>query len=81
MMWDYGMGWHWWGWLGMALFWLVPVLFVLVAVKYLGSKPAPPSGSQKESGKTALDYLNESYAKGEISREEFLQKREDLARK
>lgn len=72
------MAWHWWGWAGMALFWLVLILLVLVAVKYLGSKPAPPSVSQKETGKTAFDYLNEAYAKGEISRDEFLQKREDL---
>ncbi|HNB05696.1 MAG TPA: SHOCT domain-containing protein [Thauera aminoaromatica] len=76
MMWEYGVGWHWLGWLGMALFWLIPVLLVLVAVKYLGSKPTPPPGSQ--TGKTALDYLNEAYAKGEISRDEFLQKRADL---
>lgn len=27
-----------------------------------------------------LDHLEETYAKGEISREEFLQKREDLKR-
>jgi putative membrane protein len=28
--------------------------------------------------KKAMDYLNERYAKGEISRDEYLQKREDI---
>ena len=81
MMWDYGMGWHWWGWVGMALFWLVLILLVLAAIKYLTCRPSPPGGPPKDIGKTALDYLDEAYAKGEISREEFLQKREDLKRK
>ncbi len=84
MMWGYdGMGWHWWGWFGMALFWLVPVLLIAAVVKYLAAKPGPGGGQQgqQETGKTALDYLEEAYAKGEISREEFLQKREDLKRK
>lgn len=80
-MWGYdGMGWHWWSWLWMALFWLVPVLLIAAAIKYLVAKPGPGGGRQ-ETGKTALDYLEEAYAKGEISREEFLQKREDLKRK
>jgi putative membrane protein len=81
MMGDYGMGWHWWGWLGTALFWLALILVVLVAFKYLSSKSAPPSESQRGTAKTAVDYLEESYAKGEIPRDEFLQKREDLRRK
>ena len=32
---GYGMGWHWLGWLGMAFFWLIPILLVLAVVKYL----------------------------------------------
>lgn len=77
---GYGMGWHWWGWVGMALFWLVVILLVLVAIKYLSSRIPPPETFQKGIAKTALDYLEEAYAKGEISREEFLQKRGDLKR-
>lgn len=80
MMWDYGMGWHGWGWVGMALFWLALILVALVAFKYLSTKSAP-SDSPKGAAKTAMDYLEESYARGEISRDEFLQKREDLRHK
>lgn len=76
-MWGYGME-HGWGWFGMGLFWLIPILLVLVAVKYLASRSAPPGDSSGRIEKTAADYLDESYAKGEIAREEFLQKREDL---
>lgn len=80
MMQDYGMGWHWMGGIGMILFWLVVVLLVVALFKYVTSKPTTSTNSLGLATKTALDYLNEAYAKGEISRDEFLQKRADLKR-
>ena len=76
---GYGMGWHGWGWLGMAFFWLIPILLVLVAVKYLmaGRRSNAPDGERKPD---ALAVMEERYARGEIDREEYLQKREDLKR-
>lgn len=74
MMWEYGMG---WGWLGMGLFWLVPILLILVAVKYLSGRHPDLVGGK--SGK-ALEVLEERYARGEIGREEYLQKWDDLKR-
>lgn len=74
MMYGYDHGaWMFGGWLGMLLIWLVPFVLLLAAIKYLvtGSKP----GSQN---KTPLEILEETYARGEISRDEFLQKRDDL---
>lgn len=46
---GYGMGWHWLGWLGMAFFWLIPILLVLAAVKYLmaGRRSNAPDGESK----------------------------------
>ena len=46
---GYGMGWHWLGWLGMAFFWLVLVLLVLAAVKYLmgNRRSNAPDGERK----------------------------------
>lgn len=78
MMWDWGWGWHWFGAFGMAVSWLLIVLMVLGLFKYLGA--GGRGGTAPPHGKTARDYLDEAYAKGEISREEFLQKREDLRR-
>lgn len=72
MMWECGMG---WGWLGMGLFWMVPVLFILVAVKYLAGRS---SGGVGEKSGNALAVLEERYARGDIGREEYLQKRDDL---
>lgn len=37
--------------------------------------------SAERTGKTALELLDEAYARGEIAREEYLRKREDLRRR
>lgn len=79
MMWDGAWGWHWLGGIGMIVFWLLIILLVLGALKYLRSDTPDRNGYRR--GKTAMEYLEEAYAKGEISREEFLQKRADLANK
>lgn len=77
-MWEYDMGWG-WGWFGMILFWLVPILLVLFAAKYLyGGKAQRGLGLREEGNDRALAILEEKYARGEIGREEFLQKRDDL---
>lgn len=74
MMYGYDHGaWMFGGWLGMLLVWLAPIVLLLAAIKYLvaGSKPGG-------HGKTPLEILEEAYARREISRDEFLQKRDDL---
>ena len=60
------------GGLGMILLWIVPVvLLVLLFRRLSGDKDKP-------RGKTALDILGERYARGEIGREEYLQRRTDI---
>lgn len=78
MMMGYGMGWG-LGWIGMILSWLVPILLVLAAIKYLfgGTRFSP--GAHEERQK-ALEILEERYSRGEIDRDEFLKKRDDLKR-
>ena len=75
-----GGGWMIFGWLWMALIWLIPILLLFALIKYLfGSKN---TGSAKETPRqTALDILDEAHARGELTREEYLQKRDDLQRK
>ncbi len=70
-----GGGWMIFGWLWMALIWLIPILLLFSLIKYLlGNKN---TGSAKETPRrTALDILDEAHA-----REEYLQKRDDLQKK
>ena len=84
---DYGMGWGMgWGWhsLGAMVFWLVPLLVVIVlvavAIKYLFAGGARSNTVSRDDGSRALEVLQERYARGEINREEYLQKRDDLKR-
>jgi len=78
---DYGTGWGLGalGWLALLLSWVVPVFVTVAAVKYLffpGTRSAdkPPQAAPA----AALRILEERYARGEIEREEFQQKRADL---
>lgn len=67
--------WMFGGWIVMLLFWLMPFAALFVAIRFLLDKYKAPVG------KTALDLLEEAYADGKISREEFLQKRDDIRSK
>lgn len=59
------------GWM-MILWWIVIISAIVVLVKF-----ASP-GSKQTIEKSALDILKERYAKGEISKEEFREKKKDL---
>lgn len=81
MMMDYGMGWNWgwgFGWIAMLLFWLVPILLVLAAIKYLFFGRSGSQAGARSDEDRALAVLEERYARGDINRDEFLQKRNDL---
>ncbi len=73
---DYG-----WGGMGLGmgfgalLFWGVLIVGIVMLVKC-----ARGSGAcgKREQEKSALDILKERYARGEIEREEFEQKKRDL---
>lgn len=78
-------GWQGWDWvpgggwimaLGMLLVWLVPVGLIAALVVYLVNQ-----GKATSTPERAIDILERAYAKGEIGRDEFLQKRADLVGK
>jgi putative membrane protein len=59
----------------MLLFWVLVIVGIVVLVKWLAGQ----SSSRREShGKTALEILQERYARGEIDRDEYEQKKRDL---
>ena len=72
MMWDYW-GWGWGMGLMMVLFW-VPIIILLV---WLFRRPFE-GGSYRPGGRDPLDIAKERYARGEITREQFEQIKNDL---
>lgn len=70
------------GGLGMILFLVVLLLLLAVLLKYLFTQPRGSGDRQDDPEmQTPLDVLKTAYARGEMSREEYLQKRDDLLEK
>jgi len=70
-----GMGWG-WGAVGvvhMIVFWTFVVLVVLILVRWLATGHLPPPGH------SAREILEERYARGELTREQFEQMKTDLS--
>ena len=77
-MWDFAG--HGWGWIGvgmvhMLLFWALIILAIVTLVRYLSGTS---SESTRETNKVPLDILKERYARGEIEKPDFEEKRREL---
>jgi len=76
---DYGMGpgmmWGGWGfgWIFMIIFWGLIVLGLIFLIRWLVGTTKSPKVEE-----SALDILKKRYARGEIGKEEFEQKKKDL---
>jgi putative membrane protein len=66
------------GGLWMILIWAIPLLALFALVKYLFFKPRDSGRDVPPDRRTPLDILKEAYARGEIERDEYLRKRDDL---
>lgn len=72
-----GYGWDggWLGWVGMVIWWVLLVMLVLAAIRWLSERAGQSGGAR---GKSALEILQERYAKGEIEKKEYEEKRKAL---
>lgn len=75
------------GWVGMAfmiIFWIAVVIGIIYLIRHLVARPAggvwhePPGPSAGQQQSDALRTLEDRYARGDIGREEFIQRRDDL---
>jgi putative membrane protein len=73
---NYGMfGFGGQGWIFMILWWVLILVAIVALVRWFLSS----SSSRRDAGgRSAMDILKERYARREIDREEYEQKRHDL---
>lgn len=74
-----GFGWMGGGGIGMGLFWILVIVVVVLLVRSIWGGRDSAAGGDATPRRSALDILRERYARGEIDREEFEQKRRDLS--
>ena len=68
------------GWIFMLLFWGLVIWSIIALIKNASGRQGyfnQPENQSKE--KTPMDILKERYAKGEINKEEFENKKKDIA--
>ena len=70
---------HWggFGWLWMALWWVLIIAGIVALVRWLSGRSAE---DEKPATNTALDLLKERYARGELDRDTYEKMRRDLER-
>ncbi len=75
MGWGYGMGWF--GMIIMAAFWVAVVVGIVFLIRWLVLSTRA-SGHKAHAEDSALEILKKRYARGEINKEEFEEKKRDL---
>jgi putative membrane protein len=73
---GYGMGWL--GMILMAAFWIAVIIGIIFLIRWLVISTSAGGGAAK-SEESGLEILKRRYARGEINKEEFEDKKKDLA--
>jgi putative membrane protein len=72
---GYGMGWF--GSILMIAFWIAVIVGIVLLIRWLIISTRTTSHGMS-SGESALEILKKRYARGEINKEEFEEKKRDL---
>jgi putative membrane protein len=75
MGWGYGMGWI--GMIFMAAFWIAVIVGIVFLIRWLVVSTGS-AGKRGKAEESALEILKKRYARGEIKKEEFEEKKKDL---
>ncbi|MBN1850514.1 MAG: SHOCT domain-containing protein [Deltaproteobacteria bacterium] len=76
MMGDWGLGWF--GGIFMIIFWVLIIIGLVFLIKWLIHGTRGESDSQHKRPSNAMEILKERYARGEIDKQEFEEKKKDL---
>ena len=76
MMGGWGMGWF--GGIFMVVFWGAIIVGIIFVIKWLLQNTGHGRDSSSSGSSRALDILKESYARGQISKQEFEEKKKDI---
>jgi putative membrane protein len=79
MGWDWGWGHMIFGPLTMLVFWGGLIVLIVVAARWLGAGSSPSGQAPGPSQKTALGILEERFARGEIDKDEFEERKRLLS--
>ncbi len=75
--WGWGMGWF--GGIFMIAFWILIIIGLVVLIKWLVQNTRGGPSSPRTESSRALEILKERYARGEIDKQEFEEKKRDLS--
>ena len=74
MMGEYGHGWG----MGMGWWWIIGLIIIIAVIWMVVKGMNRNANTGQNSVKSALDILKDRYARGEIDREEFEERKKDL---
>ena len=66
------------GGFGMGLWWIIGIIVLIAVIWPVAKGYSRNNSTTGQSGKSALDILKERYAKGEINKQEFEERKKDL---